>query len=86
MKDIKRIISESVSGNSRHYVREAVNQILGEDIKSGQTVAVIDDPITGMSGAKGKVKSTAKANEGFVDVELENGTTMPMQSSLLVPV
>jgi len=86
MKDIRKIISESCVSGNRNYIKEAVNQILGEDVKPGQTVAVIDDVITGMTGAKGKVKSTNEANPGFVDVELENGTTMPMQASLLIPV
>ena len=86
MKDIKRIISESVQSESRNYVREAVNQILGEDITSGQTVAVVDDPISGFTGAKGKVKAISDANSGFADVELENGTQVKMQTSLLVPV
>jgi len=84
--NIQKVISESVNNGGKNYVTEAVNQILGEDIKTGQTVAVIDDPISGYSGAKGKVKAESEANPGFVDVELENGTTVKMQSSLLVPV
>lgn len=86
MKDIKHIVAEATEGQSKDYVREAVNQILGEDITAGQTVAVIDDPIYGLSGSKGKVKGESSKGSGFVDVELENGTKMPMQSSLLVPV
>lgn len=84
--NIKSIINESVTSGSKNFVVEAVNQILGEDIKTGQTVAVVDDPISGYTGAKGKVKAESEANPGFVDVELENGTTVKMQSSLLVPV
>lgn len=86
MKDIKTIIAESLTGQKPNYVQEAVNQILGEDITAGTTVAVIDDPIYGMSGAKGKVKGDSDKGGGFCDVELENGTKMPMQKSLLVPV
>jgi len=86
MKDLNRIISESLNSGRRNYVQDATNRILGEDIQSGQTVAVVDDPISGMTGAKGKVKAIADSNPGFVDVELENGTTVKMQSSLLVPV
>jgi len=86
MKDIKNIIAESVQNGGRNYVRSAVNQILGEDITSGQTVAVVDDPISGFTGAKGKVKTISDANSGFADVELENGTQVKMQTSLLVPV
>ena len=84
--NIKQIIVESVASGSRNYAQEAVNQILGEDVKSGQTVAVIDDVISGYSGAKGKVKKISDSNPGFAEVELENGTTIQMQSSLLVPV
>lgn len=86
MKDIKPIVESVVNAGGKSFVQEAVNQILGEDIKAGQTVAVVDDPIYGYSGAKGKVKGESRQGSGFVDVELENGTTMPMQSSLLVPV
>ena len=88
MKDIKNIIETLVvpAHVRSNYVQKAVNRILGEDITAGQTVAVIDDVITGRSGAKGKVKGESRQGSGFVDVELENGVTMPMQSSLLVPV
>lgn len=86
MKDIKKIIAEAAIKDGKTCVREAVHQILGEDIKSGQTVAVVDDPISGMTGAKGKVKTISDSNPGFADVELENGTTVKMQTSLLVPV
>jgi hypothetical protein len=84
--NLKHIISESVTSGRKTFVAEAVNKILGEDIKTGQTVAVVDDPISGYTGAKGKVKSESEANPGFVEVELENGTKVQMQSSLLVPV
>ena len=86
MKDIKQIVIESMRRGSRNYVSETVNMLLGGDVKSGDTVAVIDDPIDGFSCAKGKVKGESRQGTGFVDIELENGTTMPMQTSLLVPV
>ena len=86
MKDIKKIITESVENGGKNYVRSAVNQILGEDITSGQTVAVVDDPISGFTGAKGKVKSISDSNPGFAEIALENGTTVLMQTSLLVSV
>jgi hypothetical protein len=86
MKDIKQIITEAAVSTNRNYVQEAVNQILGEDIKAGQTVGVVDDVISGYSGAKGKVRKISDSNPGFCEVELENGTTVQMQSSLLIPV
>lgn len=86
MKDIKRIISESVVHGGKDYVREAVHQILGEDITVGQKVAVIDDVISGYTGAKGTIKKISDSNPGFAEVALENGTEVQMQTSLLVPV
>lgn len=86
MKDIKQVITEAVATGGRNYVRSAVNQILGEDVQVGNTVAVVDDPISGMTGAKGKVRHISDANSGFAKVELENGTEVQMQTSLLVPV
>jgi hypothetical protein len=82
--NIKSIIAESVASTKKNFVQEAVNQILGEDITAGKTV--IDDVISGYTGAKGKVKSISDANSGFAEVELENGTKVQMQTSLLVPV
>lgn len=86
MKDIKQIVTESVNSGRKSYVSEAVNMLLGGDVKAGDTVAVVDDPIYGYSGAKGKIKGESRQGSGFVDVELENGATMPMQTSLLVNV
>jgi len=86
MSDIKKIITEAVGSKSKNYVRQAVNQLLGEDVQAGNTVAVVDDPISGYSGAKGKVKSISDSNPGFAEVELEGGTKVQMQTSLLVPV
>ncbi len=84
MKSIQQIVEGLNS--KKLSVSEAANMILGEDITAGMTVAVVDDPIQGFSGAKGKVKGESSKGSGFVDVALENGTVMPMQSSLLVPV
>lgn len=84
--NINSVIAESMASTKKNFVQEAVNQILGEDITTGKTVAVVDDPISGYTGAKGKVKSISDANSGFAEVELENGTKVQMQTSLLVPV
>ena len=86
MKDIKQIVAESVENGNKNYIREAVNMLLGGDVKSGQTVAVVDDPISGMTGLKGKVRKISDANPGFAEVEGENGASYQMQTSLLVPV
>lgn len=86
MKDIKCVITETVGRGGKNFVRDAVNAILSEDISAGQTVAVVDDPISGHTGAKGKVRSISDSNPGFAEVELENGVKVQMQTSLLVPV
>lgn len=84
--NVKNIVTESVERGGKNYVRVAVNHILGEDISVGQTVAVVDDPISGYTGAKGRVKAISDSNPGFADVALESGVVVPMQTSLLVPV
>lgn len=87
MKDLKKVIAESVvNSRSKHYVRETVNQILGEDISVGQKVAATDDVISGMSGMRGVIKKISDSNPGFATVESENGTQYEMQVSLLIPV
>ena len=86
MKDIKQIIAECLKKDSQTCVSEAVHELLGESLTVGQTVAVMDDPIYGFTGAKGRVKSISETNSGFVEVELENGTILRLLSSLLVPV
>lgn len=70
----------------RLNTRQAVNVILSEGLEVGQSVAVVDDVVSGWSGAKGKVKAISDSNPGFADVALENGTVVPMQASLLVPL
>lgn len=87
MKDITAIIQEAVAKvdlKKPVTITEAANAILSEDINAGDTVAVIDDPTYSMAGAKGKSKGVSAKGSGFVDVELANGVTVPMQSSLLI--
>jgi len=86
---IGKILQESATNNPRNekaFIAEAVNRILGEDINSGDTVAVVEDPITGHHGVKGIARGVSSKGSGFMDVELESGVTLPMQSSLLVKV
>jgi len=86
MNDATKIVTEAIARGGKGFVREAVNALLGEGIESGQTVAVVDDPISGYSGAKGTVRKISDSNPGFAEVELESGTKVQMQTSLLVPV
>lgn len=84
--NIKAIITETLEKPDKNYVQTAVNRILGEDVSVGDSVAVIDDPIYGLSGSKGKVRSISSTNPGFATVALENGTSVNMQTSLLIPI
>ena len=80
---IKEVV-EQVNVADPKSISEAANVILEDThVKAGQDVAVIDDPSWPAAGRKGKVKSV---KGGYAEVELPNGSTMPMQVSLLVPV
>jgi hypothetical protein len=86
MKTVETIIQETLNSPARgdDAIRGAVNQLLGEDINSGDTVAIIDDPTYPYQGVEGKCKGPSAKGSGFVDVEMPDGTTVPMQSSLLL--
>ena len=84
-----KIVSEAVSkiDFSKVSVQEAANALLeGIPLTAGSMVAVIDDPTYPAPGQKGKVKGPSSKGSGWTDVELANGTVMPMQSSLLIPL
>ena len=84
MKTVETIISEALSSPAKDAVQGAVNQLLGEDISSGDTVAIIDDPTYPYQGVEGKCKGPSQKGSGFVDVEMPDGVVVPMQSSLLL--
>lgn len=86
MKNLTNIINESLQSKKpeAEAIQEAVNQLLGEDISSGDTVAIIDDPTYPYQGVEGKCKGPSAKGSGFVDVEMPDGVTVPMQSSLLL--
>jgi hypothetical protein len=87
MKSTSQIINETLSAPKHQEAAAivgAVNQLLGEDISSGDTVIPIDDPSYPYQGATGKCKGPSAKGSGFVDVTFEDGTTVPMQSSLLL--
>jgi hypothetical protein len=65
-------------------IEEAVGNLLGDaGVKVGAKVAVISDPTFPFDGQKGVIR---KMNEdsGTADVEFPNGTTVTLQSSLLI--
>jgi hypothetical protein len=83
-KTVETIIQEALTSPARDAVQGAVNQLLGEDISSGDTVAIIDDPTYPYQGVEGKCKGPSCKGSGFVDVEMPDGVVVPMQSSLLL--
>jgi len=87
MKNINESIERVAKGLSKMTVQEAVEEILGDFVSVGDTVALVDEDAIngGYSGAKGKVKKCEK-DSAWADVELENGTVVQCQRSLLIPV
>jgi len=69
-------------------IREAANMLLTEDmyVKGGETVGIIDDPTYAYPGQKARVIGPSNKGSGWVDVELANGTRLPVQSSLLLKI
>lgn len=67
-------------------INAAASEILAESLffSKGDTICVIDDPTFSYAGQKGKVVSEVK--QGMVDIELENGVTVPMFSNLLLKI
>lgn len=87
MKNIDQLIQEAVAqadARKPGSIQAAANLILSEDVNAGDTVAVIDDPTYPFPGQKGRVVGPSAKGSGFVDVEMANGTKVPLQSSLLI--
>lgn len=87
-KDVQKTITEAMKKvYAGGKIEEAVSEILADaGIKPGASVAILHDPIYGMEGIKGKVRGPSNKGLGYVDIELENGTTMPMMANLLAVV
>lgn len=88
---ISKILETAIGGSktTREAVNRATSQLLGEsDLKVGQAVTCIEDDnvVGGYVGMKGKIKSMGGNLSGQVEVELENGTSVWAQSSLLIPL
>jgi hypothetical protein len=87
MKTVETIINETLNSPAKGdaAIQAAVNQLLGEDINSGDTVVSTDDDSTfPYQGVEGKCKGPSAKGSGFFDVEYPDGTTVPMQASLLI--
>ena len=81
---IEKVVNAHLAGTTS--TAQAVNEMLGfvTPIKAGTSVAVLDDPTYPYPGQRGKV--TGKVINGQVEVEFANGTKVPLQSSILVPL
>ena len=88
MKDVKTVIESVLSRPLKEAVESATAQLLGEDIKVGQTVAMIDpNAVIGGYAGTAVVQSLGQNPDScWVDVKLENGTVTQVQANLLVPV
>jgi len=89
MKNIDQKIQEAVGQvdlRKPETLKEAVNTILTEDgyVSAGETVGIIDDPTYPYPGQKVRVIGPSDKGGGWVDVETEGGTKVPVQSSLLL--
>jgi hypothetical protein len=85
---INQVIEAAIQKPRAQAVHEAVNKLLGENVKAGDTVAVIDDESATVSGfiGKGKVKGFENKDSAYAEVELPNGTVVRCQRSLHIPV
>lgn len=91
MKNIDAKIKESVEKvdlRKPETIQEAVNTLLTEEmyVDAGETVGIIDDPTYAYPAQKVRVIGPSNKGSGWVDVELVNGTKVPVQSSLLLKV
>jgi hypothetical protein len=91
MKNIDATIQEAVAKvdlRKPETVRAAANALLSEDlyVDNGETVGIIDDPTYPFPAQKVKVIGPSNKGSGWVDVELVNGTKIPVQSNLLLKV
>jgi hypothetical protein len=66
-------------------VRAANSLLEDEGVTTiGARVSLIDDQGTYPAGTSGVVKGVSAKGAGYVDVELENGSVIPVMSSLLL--
>lgn len=87
MKTIETKIQEAlkiVDLKNEATIEQAANQILAEDFGAGSTVIIINDPTYPYAGQVGKVKGQSDKGGGFIDVQFENGVTVPIFSNQLL--
>ena len=91
MKNIDKTIQEAVAKvdlRKPETVQAAANAVLTEElyVNAGETVGIIDDPTYAFPAQKVKVIGPSDKGSGWVDVELVNGTKVPVQSNLLLKI
>ena len=90
MKDFEAklgAVMERLDTRDRNSLEEAANLLLEADGDISGDVAIIDDPSFGQFGMKGKVvRAHSHEGSGFVDVQLPNGTIVPIPKNLLLKV
>ena len=68
-------------------IQEAVDMLLGGNaVNVGSYVTTIADCSYPYEGARGKVKGVSAKGSGWVDVEFADGTVVPLERNLLIPV
>lgn len=82
---MKKTIQETIDRlcTGKISVEEAVSNLVSDaGIKVGSSVAVLGDPTYPFDGQKGVVRKLRE--DGYADVEFDNGSTVPLQVSLLI--
>jgi len=84
---INATLEKVYASKDESAIQEAANELLLDTgIKPGAKVAVIEDDVYGYDGCTGTVKGPTAGKTGFVDVQMANGTTVPLISTLLVSI
>lgn len=63
---------------------DLVAEALGFKLASGTAVAVTEDPTYPWSGQRGVTQGSLKG--GLIEVKFPNGTVIPLQANLLIPL
>jgi len=79
-------ILRTVKASDPASIQAAAHQLLSESTSISGDVAIFDDhagpaPYVGL---KGKAKGPSNKGSGYTDVELPNGTVIPVMTSLLI--
>ena len=85
MKSISQIV-ESVDLKKPATIEQALCESIGDTgVKSGGSVAVLDDPTYPYAGQRGTVVSVDDSH-GVAKVKFPNGAEVNLQSTILIPL